>query len=71
MAELGLRGDLVHGDVVVSLLGEQIERGGEHLLTLPQFLPFPPWKLLVFHRVTSGDAIILQKMNLTSKYRTN
>jgi hypothetical protein len=43
--ELGLPGDLVHGDVVVAFLGKELQRGGQHLLALPQFLPFPPGEL--------------------------
>ncbi len=64
--EFGLSGDLVHGDVVVALLREEIEGNLQHLLTLPQFISFPPGELLVFHSLTSGDVIIFQNMNTTS-----
>ena len=33
--KLGLFGDLGHGDIVVALLREEIERGRQHLLALP------------------------------------
>jgi hypothetical protein len=40
--ELGLLGDLVHGDTVVSALREELESGGEHFLALALFLALPP-----------------------------
>ena len=67
--KLGPLGDLVHGYVVVSPLREQLERGGEHFLALPQFLPFPPRELLLSHRRTLRLAALRAIfMNMTSHY---
>ena len=39
--KLGSFRNLVHGDVVKSLLRKKLERDGKHLATMPEFLSFP------------------------------